>query len=138
MHHDKVGYKEAIDNSRIASPERRRVPVNYITVIAYFKERSHKAWYWGFLKPRDSVERIGPWSYALVVGVTEGPVLLDSTSKEIGLLEPKNTANVNILKSPLTTLQYLYSGEAYLKEPDQEALDDTRKMFRDKEREHEQ
>lgn len=125
MYEEKIGYEEAVDYSKIASPKRSRVLTVQDKVIKYFNERNRKASVRGVLKPSESAEWIGPRTYALMARTNERPIPLDTDGKN-GLPESETAASVDMLKSIPGRLLELFIGNAYLKDVDQEALSNTR------------
>lgn len=126
---DKIGYESATVNSKIASTERNRVSAFPYSVIGNLKGRSRKMWRRRFLKLCESAERIGLWTYGLMVKMTERPISWDLTGKKIGFAEPGTVASAHMLKLLPGRLRGLYSEKGCLKEPEQEVFIKVRKCL---------
>lgn len=129
MYDDRIGYKGAIVNNKIALSEKSEVPGVQDKVIGYLKERRGEAWHRGLLKCFESAECIGLWTYAPMVRTIERPISLDPSGKKIGLTESGTAVSVKGLKLLSSGLRELYCGTACLREPDQEALNKPEKAF---------
>lgn len=129
MYEHKMGYERAIFNSKIASLERYRAPVAQDSVIGYVTERSHWAYYRGFSKLCESVKQIVLWIYAAMVRSTKILIPFDQDAKKAALTELSAITCRETLKLHPGRLRELYRGKAYLREPDQTALDMTKRCL---------
>lgn len=92
------------------------------TSVEYVRERIQEAWHQGLLKPCESADRIELGIDALIVRVTEGPILLDPSGKKIGPPERDTTASIVVRKLLPGMLQEWYCGKVRPHDPDHKAL----------------
>lgn len=138
MYNDTIGYERAVLNIKIGSSKGSSAPAVQYRVIGYRKERICGTWFRGFLKSRESLERIGLETYASIDSTTERLIPLDPTGKKTGFPVPGPAASMNMLEIRPSRLRELYGEKLCLTKTDQEALNKTWKCLLVREREYAQ
>lgn len=80
------------------------------------------SWLRDFLKPLESVDWTGLWTYVGMAGLTEEPTPFNTTGKKIGLSEHENGSNLDMLTLLTDSLREPYSNFASFRVPSQKAL----------------